>query len=62
MRNAQCTRNSSIMTKISNGTYVQNARFKDYGSLPEDIPSWDMRARRHAQVLKQLQTDKAKAR
>jgi len=50
------------MTKISNGTYVQNARFRDYGSLPEDIPNWDMRAKRHAQVLKQLQTDKAKAR
>jgi len=50
------------MTKISNGTYVQNVRFRDYGSLPEDIPNWDMRAKRHAQVLKQLQTDKAKAR
>ena len=60
MRNAQCTRNSSIMTKISNGAYVQNTRFKDYGSLPEDIPSWDMRARRHAKVLKQLRAEKNK--
>jgi hypothetical protein len=50
-KSATCTRNSNIQRKIQNGSYVHNGRFRDYGTLPEDIPSWDHRARRHGEAL-----------
>lgn len=48
---AKSSRNSQIQRNIENGVYIGNKRFQGYGTLPEDIPSWDYRARRHAQAL-----------
>lgn len=48
---AKNARTSQIMRNIESGYYVGNKRFQGYGTLPEDIPSWDHRARRHGEVL-----------
>lgn len=61
-KSATCTRNSNIQRKIQNGSYVHNGRFRDYGTLPEDIPSWDHRARRHGQALAQEKNAQRKIR
>jgi len=61
-KSASCTRNSSIQRKIENGSYVHNGRFRDYGTLPEDIPNWDYRARRHGKALAQLENAERKIR
>jgi len=58
MNVAKCTRNSQIMRNIENGHYIGNKRFQGYGTLPEDIPSWDYRARRHGAVLAKLDQQK----
>jgi hypothetical protein len=54
---AKNARTSQIMRNIESGHYVGNKRFQGYGTLPEDIPSWDYRARRHGQVLAKLERD-----
>ena len=36
MSTASCTRTSQIMSNVSKGTYVNNTRFHNYGSVVED--------------------------
>ena len=36
MSTASCTRTSQIMSNVSKGTYVNNTRFRNYGSVVED--------------------------
>jgi len=50
-KSATCTRNSQIQRNIEDGRYVHNGRFRDYGTLAEDVPNWDMRARSHAKAI-----------
>ena len=52
---AKNARTSQIMRNIESGYYVGNKRFQGYGTLPEDIPSWDHRARRHGEVLAKVE-------
>ena len=54
-KTAKCTRNSQVQRNIQNGSYVHNGRFRDYGTLPEDIPSWDYRVRRQGKMLEQAE-------
>ena len=61
-KSATCTRNSQIQRNIEGGRYVHNARFRDYGTLPEDVPNWDMRARRHGEQLAKLEQAERKIR
>ena len=60
-KTAKCTRNSQIQRNIQNGSYVHNGRFRDYGTLPEDIPSWDYRVRRQGEMLARVERKIRKA-
>jgi len=61
-RSASCTRNSNIQRNIENGHYVHNSRFRNYGELPEDRPSWDYRFKRHGEEQAKLQQAERKIR
>ena len=61
-KSATCTRNSQIQRNIQDGRYVHNGRFRDYGTLAEDIPNWDKRARRHGEAHAQEQNAQRKIR
>lgn len=60
MNSANCTRNSQIRRNIENGYYINNKRFRDYGSLECDRPSWDFRIKRHGQILAKIEREKNK--
>ena len=54
-KTAKCTRNSQVQRNMENGRYVQNGKFRGYGTLPEDIPSWDHRVRRQGKALERAE-------
>ncbi|NDG51937.1 MAG: hypothetical protein EBY39_02775 [Flavobacteriia bacterium] len=60
MNVAKCTRNSQIMRNIQNGHYVSNQKFRDYGELECDRPSWDMRVRRQGKQLQNIENKNKK--
>tara|TARA_B110001454_G_C12668689_1_gene412740 strand:+ start:565 stop:759 length:195 start_codon:yes stop_codon:yes gene_type:complete len=51
MSEANNARASRIMTNVSKGTYQQNNKFKGYGEIDVDRPSWDYRVQRHGKKL-----------